>query len=315
MTTCLVTGGAGFIGSHLVERLVSRGIPVRVVDDLRTGRLENLHRVRDRVEIVRGSILDPALMRQALRGVKYVFHLAALPSVQRSVEDAVATHEVCATGTLHVLEAARAAGVQRLVYAASSSAYGGLPGAVRRERDRGSPLSPYAAAKLAGEYYCQCFTATYGLETVRLRFFNVFGPRQRAAGPYAAVIPAFVAAMLKGQRPTVTGDGLQSRDFTYVENAVQALEQAATAPSASGGVYNVGGGAGVSVLDVIDALNGLLGARITPVHVAARSGDVRHSQADLTLAKRDLGYEPQVAIAEGLRLTLEAAGFQRPGGL
>jgi UDP-glucose 4-epimerase len=307
MATCLITGGAGFIGSHLVEALLARGDRVRVIDDLSTGRLENLQAVRDRVELVRGSITDPGAVRAAARGTEWVCHLAALPSVQRSVEDPVTSHEICATGTVHVLNAARQEGVRRVVYAASSSAYGGLDGAVRTEDDPVAPLSPYAAAKLAGEHYCRCFTEVYGLETVRLRFFNIFGPRQDARSPYSGVIALFIAAMTAGRPPTVYGDGLQSRDFTYVENAVQAVLKAAAAPAdAVGRVYNIGGGGSITVLDLVRHLQELLGSSVRPQFGPPRAGDVRHSQADISRARRDLGYDPQVSFAEGLRRTLEA---------
>ena len=306
MANCLVTGGAGFIGSHLVEALVADGHAVRVIDDLSTGKRGNLQAVAQRVQLIESSVLDLDKLKAALADVNLVFHLAALPSVQRSVEDPPASHEACATATLQVLNAARLAGVRRVVYAASSSAYGDTPGAVRTEDDPIAPLSPYAAAKLAGEHYCRCFTASYGLETVRLRFFNIFGPRQDARSPYSGVIALFIAAMSAGRTPAIYGDGLQSRDFTYVANAVQAMIKAATAPAAVGHVYNIGSGGSSSVLDLVRNLNQLLGTRLEPVHGPARTGDVRHSQADITRARRDLGYEPTVSFAEGLRLTLEA---------
>jgi len=303
---CLVTGGAGFIGSHLVEGLLARGDRVRVLDDLSTGKTANLQPVADRIEVVRGSVTDPAVVDTAVKGCQVIYHLAALPSVARSVEEPVASHEACATGTLRVLDAARRSGVRRVIYAASSSAYGDIPGAVRRESEPVSPMSPYAAAKLAGEFYCRCFTTVYGLETVRLRFFNIFGPRQDASSPYSGVIALFIAFMSEGRTPRIDGDGLQSRDFTYVENVVQVALKAAHAPAASGNVYNIGNGASTSVLDLVKALNQLLGTNIQPVHGPARPGDVRHSQADITLARRDLGYEPTVPFIEGLRRTLEA---------
>jgi UDP-glucose 4-epimerase len=303
---CLVTGGAGFIGSHLVEALVAGGHAVRVIDDLSTGKRGNLQAVANRVQFIEGSVLDVDKLGAAMADVTWVFHLAALPSVQRSVEDPPASHEACATATLQVLNAARLAGVRRVVYAASSSAYGDTPGAVRTEDDPVAPLSPYAAAKLAGEHYCRCFMASYGLETVRLRFFNIFGPRQDARSPYSGVIALFIAAMSAGRAPTIYGDGLQSRDFTYVANAVQAMIKAATAPAAVGNVYNIGSGGSTSVLDLVRHLNQLLGSRLEPVRGPARTGDVRHSQADITRARRDLGYEPTVSFAEGLWLTLEA---------
>jgi UDP-glucose 4-epimerase len=307
VSICLVTGGAGFIGSHLVERLVARGDRVRVLDDFRTGWPANLAAVQGQVGLVRGSVTDATLVREAVRGCDYVFHLAALPSVQRSVEDPLATHDACATGTLHVLDAARRANVRRVVYAASSSAYGGVRGDVQREDNPVTPLSPYAAAKLAGEMYCQSFTAAYGLETVRLRFFNVFGPRQRADSPYSGVIPLFIDALTRGKRPVIHADGRQSRDFTYVADAAQALEKAALAgAAASGQVYNIANGSSTTVVELVEQLNALLGTRIIPEHGPARVGDVRHSRADLTRAKRDLGYEPEVTFAEGLRRTVAA---------
>lgn len=306
MASYLVTGGAGFIGSHLVDALLASGHQVRVLDNFQTGKRENLSAVRDRVDLLTGSITDMATVQQAVKGVQVVFHLAALPSVQRSVEDPESTHEVCATGTLRVLQAARAAGCHCVVYAASSSAYGDVAGAVRSEDELVAPLSPYAAAKLAGEHYCRCFTRSYGLPTVRLRFFNIFGPRQDPHSPYSGVIPLFIASMTAGKPPTINGDGLQSRDFTYVSNVVQALRKAAEAPAAVGNVYNIGSGGRTSLLDLVKHLNQLLGTRLEPVHGPARAGDVRHSQADISRAHRDLGYEPAIAFPEGLRLTLEA---------
>jgi UDP-glucose 4-epimerase len=306
MSDCvLVTGGAGFIGSHLVDALLEAGRKVRVLDDFSTGLRENLAG-RD-VEIVEGSLIDPEAVRRAVDGVRVVFHLGALASVARSVEAPLASHAACATGTLHLLDAARRLGVKRVVYAASSSAYGGLSTQKgQTEDDPVTTLSPYAAAKLAGEFYCQAFTATYQLETVRLRFFNIFGPRQRADSPYSGVIALFVAAMSQDRRPTVHGDGQQSRDFTYVANAVQALIRAAEAPShVAGKVYNVGTGSSISVLQLVEALNALLGKRLAPIFVEPRPGDVRFSKADITRARQDLGYEPQVSFQDGLRKTLD----------
>src|SRR5579884_1351557 len=272
----LVTGGAGFIGSHLVEALTAAGHPVRVLDDLSTGRRDNLRPIQPAPEIVEGSVDDPAAVARAMTGVAAVFHLAAVASVQRSVEEPVFSHRVCATGTLNLLDAARRAGVRRVVYAASSSAYGGNSGAGGQTEDQPvAARSPYAAAKLAGELYMQAFAHTYGLETVRLRFFNIFGPRQRADSPYSGVIALFAAALIRGEAPTVHGDGTQSRDFTYVANAVQALTRAAEAPEASGNVYNVGTGRSVSVLELVAALNGILGTRLDPVFGPSRPGDVR----------------------------------------
>ena len=303
----LVTGGAGFIGSHLVEELVRRGKRVRVLDDLSTGQPENLAHLPTQPELIRGSITDPAAVADAVKGVSVVYHLAALASVARSVEDPLASHAACATGTLQVLDAARRAGARRVVYAASSSAYGGWSGAGGQPEDLPlAALSPYAAAKLAGEYYLQAFTASYGLETVRLRFFNIFGPRQRADSPYSGVIAIFTAMMAAGKAPTIHGDGLQSRDFTYVANAVQALTRAAEAPAekVSGNVYNVGTGHGVTVLDLVAALNAVLGKSLTPSFGPARAGDVRYSLADISRIRKDLGYEPTAGFEDGLRKTV-----------
>ena len=306
MAACLVTGGAGFIGSHVVEQLLTQGHRVRVLDDFSTGKGVNLERVKDRIDLRTGSITDQDAVATAVKGMQWVIHLAALPSVQRSIEEPEASHAVCATGTLNVLNAARQAGVRRVVYAASSSAYGDTPGTVRTETDPVSPLSPYAAAKLSGEHYCKSFTAVYGLETVRLRFFNIFGPRQDAKSPYSGVIALFIAAMAAGRTPVIHGDGLQSRDFTYVANAAQAVLKAAEATAAVGNVYNIGNGGSISVLDLVHHLNQLLGSHIQPQFGPERAGDVRYSQADISRARRDLGYEPDVSFHEGLRRTLEA---------
>jgi UDP-glucose 4-epimerase len=301
----LVTGGAGFIGSHLVEALVRDGRPVRVLDDFSTGLRENLTHIQPSPEIVRGDISDADCVANAMKGVSVVYHLGALASVARSVENPIATHQACTTGTLNVLDAARRAGTRRVVYAASSSAYGGLSNPDGQSEDAPvKPLSPYAAAKLAGELYLQAFTATFGIETVALRFFNIFGPRQRADSPYSGVIALFIAAMSSGKRPEVHGDGLQSRDFTYVANAIQALRKAADAPAANGNVYNVGVSASITVLDLITALNELLGTRIEPTFGPPRAGDVRFSRADISRAKQDLGYDPDVTFMTGLRRTL-----------
>src|SRR4051812_43180335 len=256
MPTCLVTGGAGFIGAHLVEALAAAGHGVRVFDDLSTGVASN---VPAGVELIRGDVSDAELVRRAAEGVETVYHLAALASVQRSIEAPADSHRVCATGTLHVLDAARRHKARRVVYAASASAYGIPAGEVQCESDPVNPLSPYAAAKLAGEVYCQAFAASYGLETVRLRFFNIFGPRQRADSPYSGVIAIFAALLGQGKQPTIFGDGQQTRDFTYVSDVVQALRLAAERPGVSGEVFNVGTGRGTSLLDLIAALNRLLG--------------------------------------------------------
>jgi UDP-glucose 4-epimerase len=301
----LVTGGAGFIGSHLADALLEQGWAVRVLDNLSTGKLANLAGANGRAELITGSVTDRRAVEKAVAGCEVVFHLAAVPSVTRSVENPLETNDVSATGTMTVLDVARRSGVRRVIFAGSSSAYGNIPGAVRVETEPLAPLSPYAAAKLAGEFYCSCFTAVYGLETVRLRFFNIYGPRQDASSPYSGVIALFLSLMSKGRVPRVDGDGLQSRDFAYVGNAVQALVKAADAPAASGNVYNIGNGKSITVLDLVNHLNELLGKRVQPTFGPPRAGDVRHSQADITRARLDLGYVPAVSFQEGLRLTLE----------
>jgi UDP-glucose 4-epimerase len=302
---CLVTGGGGFIGSHLVRALTAQGHKVRVLDNFSTGLRENLQGVEPAPEVVEADLCDAAAVERATAGVEVVYHLGALASVQRSVEAPLASHAVCATGTVHVLDGSRRNGVRRVVYAASSSAYGGASSEVgQTEETPLQPLSPYAAAKLAGEMYCQAFASTYGLETVRVRFYNIFGPRQRGDSPYSGVIAIFAAALLNGRTPTIHGDGLQSRDFTYVSNAVQALMKAAAAPGVSGRVYNIGTGSRVNILELIAALGKLLGKNVAPTHAEPRAGDVRHSLADIAKARKELGYEPNVSFEEGLRETV-----------
>lgn len=302
---CLVTGGAGFIGSHLATTLAQRGERVRVFDNLSSGTRRNLAHVASDVEIVEGDLLDAAAVERAMAGVEVVFHQAALASVPRSVERPLDTHGVCATGTLHVLEAARRGGARRVVFAGSSSVYGNQPAMSKRETDLLAPLSPYAAAKMAGEAYCRSFTACFGLETVVLRYFNVFGPRQDPNSEYSAVIPKFVALMLRGQRPTVFGDGKQSRDFTYVDDVVRGNLLAAETPAAAGGTFNVACGRQQSLLELIASVNGALGTAIEPVFAPARTGDVRESLADIAAARAVLGYEPSVEFDEGLQRSIE----------
>ena len=304
--TSLVTGGAGFIGSHLVDALLAKGTRVRVFDNFSTGPRHNLQGKGPHLEILEGDLSDSDSLGRAMEGVSTVYHLAALASVARSIETPLATHQACATGTLNVLNAARRHHVSRLVYAASSSAYGGLsPEEGQTEDLPVLPKSPYAAAKLAGELYLRAFAASYGLECVSLRFFNIFGPRQRSDSPYSGVIALFCNALLKGRPPMIHGDGLQSRDFTFVANAVAALVKAGQAPGVSGRVYNVGTGKSISVLDLVAALNRLLGTNITPQMAPSRAGDVRQSQAVIERARRDLGYEVIVSFEEGLSRTLE----------
>jgi UDP-glucose 4-epimerase len=265
--------------------------------------------LRQRIELLTGSVVDAHAVGQAVSGCDTIYHLAALPSVIKSVEEPIAVHSICATGTLMILDAARKAGVRRVVYAASSSAYGDQPGATRKEEDALMPLSPYAAAKLAGEHYCSSCSVVYGLETVRLRFFNVFGPRQDAKSPYSGVIALFLAAMCAGRAPTIFGDGLQGRDFVYVENVVQALWLASQVSGVSGKVFNIGNGQSTTILELVGHLNHLLGSGLKPNHAPPRAGDVRQSQADISSARRDLGYAPSISFEEGLARTLKS--FQK----
>jgi len=308
MPNYLVTGGAGFIGSHLVEALVRRGERVRVLDNLSTGKRENLAGVADKAELILGDLCDESAVQRAVSGCDVVFHQAALASVPRSVEDPLATHAACATGTLILLHEARKAGARRVVYAGSSSAYGNPPNssAAKRESDLPSALSPYAAAKLAGEMYCQAFWNSYGFETVVLRYFNVFGPRQDPSGPYAAVIPLFIRAILAGKQPVIFGDGQQTRDFTYVENVVQANLLAGEAKGAAGQIINIGSGVAYSLLDVLRETNAILGTNIEPVFQPERAGDVRDSLADISRARGVLGYKPGVDFVEGLKRTVDS---------
>jgi UDP-glucose 4-epimerase len=305
MTTHLVTGGAGFIGSHIVEALVERGDQVRVLDNLSTGHAKNLSHLKGRIDFAEGDLCDAATVARCVDGVECVFHQGALASVPRSVEAPLDTNAACVTGTVTLLDAARKAGVRRLVYAASSSAYGDEPFVSKREADTLSPLSPYAAAKLAAEFYCQSFYRTYGLETVCLRYFNVFGPRQDPNSPYSAVIPLFIVKLLAGQQPVIYGDGLQTRDFIYVGDVVRGNLLAAEANRVAGRTINLACGRSVSLLDLLAALNRLLGTNVQPKHEPARAGDVRDSLADITLAREYLGYEPQISFEEGLRLSID----------
>ncbi|MFH1923848.1 MAG: SDR family oxidoreductase [Planctomycetota bacterium] len=305
MRTFLVTGGAGFIGSHIAEALVERGDKVRVLDNLSTGHLANLEGFRDGVEFVEGDLVDVPLVANVVEGVDCIFHEAALASVPRSVEAPLDTNAACVTGTVTLLDAARRAGVRRVVYAGSSSVYGDQPSSSKRETDLPAPISPYGAAKLAAELYCQAFSATYGLETVTIRYFNVFGPRQDPNSQYSAVIPLFITAMLAGREPVVYGNGLQSRDFTFVANVVHANLLAADAPGVSGRVLNAANGKSIDLLELLAAINRLLGTEVKPVHEPPRPGDIRESMADITLARTLLGYEPQVDFHEGLRRSID----------
>jgi UDP-glucose 4-epimerase len=304
----LVTGGAGFIGSSLVRALLDRGDQVAIIDNFATGRRQNLVGLTDRADppvLVEGSILDGSALDQAMSGCEVVFHQAAVPSVPRSIQNPVECHEANATGTLRVLEAARRNGVRRVVYAGSSSAYGELPTLPKVETLPTLPISPYAAAKLLGEHYCRAWARCFGLETVVLRYFNVFGPRQDPLSEYAAVIPRFVTAALAGDAPVINGDGTQSRDFCYIDNVIEANLKAAEAPNVSGAVFNVACGQATSLLAVLAQLSSLTGKAIVPRHVPARAGDVKHSLADIGAARSKLGYAAAVPFSEGLRRTVE----------
>jgi nucleoside-diphosphate-sugar epimerase len=303
----VVTGGAGFIGSHLVERLVGAGHDVVVLDDFSTGRRENIAPWLREIELIEGSVTDLNACLRAMRGAYYVLHQAALPSVPRSVRDPVASHEVNATGTLNVLIAAREAKASRVVYAGSSSAYGDTPELPKREDMAARPLSPYAVSKLAGEQYCRAFHAAYALPTISLRYFNVFGPRQDPSSQYAAAIPSFIAAAIAGEAPTIFGDGEQTRDFTFVADVVRANLLACDAPPAAfGEVFNVGSGRRTSVNELWGRISALLGTTARPTHAAPRPGEVRDSLASLERARAMLGYEPTAGLDEGLRETIEA---------
>jgi nucleoside-diphosphate-sugar epimerase len=306
--TFLVTGGAGFIGSHLVDRLLGDGASVRVVDNLSTGSLGNLtdaRRAGSRLDVVEGDIRDLPTLERAARGTRAIFHQAAMRSVPRSIDDPLGANDHNVTGTLNVLEAARRAGVPRVVYASSSSVYGDRPDLPKREDQAPAPISPYAAAKAADELYARVWTKIYGVETVGLRYFNVFGPRQDPTSEYAVVIPRFIARALAGEPLEIHGDGEQSRDFTYIDNVVSANVLAARAAGAGGEVFNVGCGERISLLAIVARLERLVGRPLERRHTAARAGDVRHTLADLSHAKRFLAYEPLVPFDEGFRRTFD----------
>lgn len=296
----LITGGAGFIGSHLVEELLQRGEQVRVLDNFSTGKRENLEGLTHRLELIEGDIRSYHTVRQAVHGVAYILHQGALPSVPRSINDPITTNEVNVGGTLNLLDAARDAGVKRVVYASSSSVYGANAQVPKREDMTPQPISPYAVSKLTGEHYCQVFSRTYGLETVCLRYFNVFGPRQDPQSAYSAFIPRFAAGILRQQELTIDGDGTQSRDFTYVRNVVEANLLAATTPGVGGEVFNVACGASLSVNEVAAHLAQLCGRPGRLVHGPSRTGDVPHSLADISRAQERLGYRPVVDARQGL---------------
>jgi len=301
----LVTGGAGFIGSHIARSLIEQGARVRIIDNLSTGYEANLNEIGSGLDFINASIADPNALKSALQDVELIFHEAAIPSVPKSVAQPRETHEASVNGTFSLLLAARDAKVRRLVYAASSSVYGDQRESPKHESMRPDPLSPYAVAKLVGEYYCQVFTRTYGLETVCLRYFNVFGPRQDPSSPYSGVISRFIRALESGEPPVIYGDGEQTRDFTYVANAVDANLRAAQAAGASGRVFNIANGQSVSINEVLEVLKRLTGRTdVSAEYADPRVGDVRDSLADLGAARSVLEYSPQIGVEEGLQLTL-----------
>jgi nucleoside-diphosphate-sugar epimerase len=304
MAHFLVTGGAGFIGSHLAEELLRRGHRVRIVDSLVTGSRRNLAHMPD-AEFMEGDLADPDVARAAVDGCEYVLHQAAIPSVPRSVKDPITSNRANVDATLNTLVASRDAGVRRLVFAGSSSAYGDTPVLPKHEGMPANPLSPYALQKVVGEQYLQLFTKLYGLETVSIRYFNVFGPRQDPSSPYSGVISVFAAALLENRPPTIYGDGEQTRDFTYVANVVDGVLRACEAPKASGEVINVATGGRISLNTLFYAMRDVVGAEVEPVYAASRQGDVRDSQADIRKARAILGYEPIVTFEDGLSRTID----------
>ena len=313
MSKILVTGGAGFIGSNLTEALLKQGHRVRVLDDFSTGKRENLlyDETYPSLEMVEGDIRDLAVCQKAMKGIEHVFHQAALPSVQRSVEDPLGSNAVNAGGTLNILFAAREETVKRVIYASSSSIYGDTPTLPKLEEMPANPLSPYALQKYIGEQYCRLFYQLYGLETVSLRYFNIFGPKQDPASVYSAVSPRFIDALLKGHPPLIFGDGEQSRDFTYIDNVVRANLLAMSAEHLQGEAINIACGKRVSLNQLLNILKEIVGSKVSPTHEEARKGDVKHSLADINKGKRLLNYDPQVGIEMGLKKTVEF--FQKQG--
>lgn len=305
MSVFLVTGGAGFIGSHLAETLVKKGFKVRLVDNFSTGLRKNIEHIINKIELIEADITDLDICREIVRDVSVVFHQAAVPSVPRSVEDPITSHKSNVDGTFNLLVAAKEAKVKRFIYAASSSAYGDTEISPKYEQILPQPKSPYAVNKLVGEYYCKVFYECFGLQTISLRYFNVFGPRQNPKSQYAAAIPAFVTAILEDKPPIVYGDGEQSRDFTYIDNVIEANLLAASAPELHGEVVNIACGRSITVNQIIEKINKLLGKDIRPVYTSPRPGDVRHSLADIRLAKEIIGYSPIVHFEEGLEKTIE----------
>lgn len=305
MARWLVTGGAGFIGSNIIEELINRGEQVWVLDNFSTGKRENIEPFLDKIDLMEGDLKDLDTVKTAVNGIDYILHQGALPSVQRSIEDPMATNCANICGTLNVLLAARDARVKRVVYASSSAVYGETPVLPKREDMKPQPLSPYAISKLTAEYYCQIFYKLDGLETVCLRYFNVFGPRQDPESEYAAVIPKFIRLTLEGKQPEIYGDGKQSRDFTFVKDVVEANLLASQAKNIAGGVFNIACGRRITLLDFVELLNRLLDIDIVPIFTAPRPGDIKHSLADISRAKELLSYSPKFSFEEGLKETIQ----------
>lgn len=305
MSSYLITGGAGFIGSNLVEELVKQRSRIKVIDNFSTGKRENLEPFKPQLEFEEVDICNLSELKEVVAGTDYILHQAAIPSVPKSIIDPITSHNSDLTGTLHVLWAAKQAGVKRVVYAASSSAYGNSPELPKEESMATNPISPYGLMKYVGEEYCRLFTSLYGLETVSLRYFNVFGPRQDPTSQYSGVLSRFITAMLRGERPVIFGDGEQSRDFTYVSNVAQANLLACHSPKSSGKVYNIACGMRVSLNEVVRTLNRILGTDLKPIYQPPRAGDIKHSTADITRAQTDLGYIPTVGFEEGLVKTVD----------
>jgi len=305
MAKYLVTGGAGFIGSNITDALVEAGEDVRVLDNFYTGKRQNIAHLDGKIELIEGDLRNPDHVKRAVDGIEFVLHQGAVPSVPRSVADPVTAHEVNITGTLNLLLASRHSGVRRIVFASSSSVYGDTPTLPKREDMIPNPLSPYATNKITGEYYMKNFQALFGIQTISLRYFNVFGPRQDPESKYAAVIPIFIQALSRGEQPTIFGDGLQSRDFTFVRNVIDANLKACHAPeSATGKVYNIACGQRYTLLELLDCLNRIMGTNIEPILAEPRPGDVKHSQADIAAAKQNLGYDPRPDFIDELKQTV-----------
>ncbi len=305
MSIYLVTGGAGFIGSNITEELLKRGETVRILDNFSTGRRENINHLLEKIELIEGDLRNYELIKKITSDVDYIIHQAALPSVFRSIQEPLLVNEVNIGGTLNVLFAAKENKVKRVVYASSSSVYGDTPVLPKKEDFKPSPLSPYALTKLTGEYYCKIFHNVYGLETVSLRYFNVFGPHQDPSSEYSAVIPKFISIIMKGESPTVYGDGLQTRDFSYVDNVVVANINSCVAPDAAGKTFNIACGERISLIQLLKEINDILNTKIPPVFTEARKGDVKHSLADISSARQMLNYNPVVKFNEGLKKTIE----------